>query len=199
MVDGIGGLADAAATAQVVAERLPLRVCEGVAALHTPGVARAVTSAAAEINACVRTTARSGPGTTGASAALVLVRDGLALVAHLGDSRVYLARGGRLRRLTEDHSRDGQLTRYVGMPGEVVPEVSVHELSAGDRILLCTDGLTGSVDDRVLGALLGSASDPEDACALLVEAATSRGAIDDISVITLECSGADHDGTAVRR
>ncbi|WP_131785930.1 PP2C family protein-serine/threonine phosphatase [Protofrankia symbiont of Coriaria ruscifolia] len=117
---------------------------------------------------------------------MLLVRDGLALLAHLGDSRIYLARDGRLQRLTEDHTRDGQLTRFVGMPGEVVPGVSVLELRAGDRILLCTDGLTGSVDDQALAELLNTTDEVDGACRRLVEAAAAGGAVDDISVIAVE-------------
>ncbi|GAB2967244.1 PP2C family protein-serine/threonine phosphatase [Saccharothrix stipae] len=186
VVDGMGGLADAAATAQVVVDLFPREARERVTALRGPDVVRDVTEALAELNERVRDTARTGPGTTGAAIALLLVRDGLALVVHLGDSRVYLARAGRVRRLTEDHSCNGQLTRFVGMPGAVVPGVSVHELAAGDRILLCTDGLTNSVDDHALGAVLTSAVGLDAACARLVDTATGSGAVDDISVIAVE-------------
>ncbi|WP_250280884.1 PP2C family protein-serine/threonine phosphatase [Frankia sp. CiP1_Cm_nod2] len=186
VVDGMGGLAEASATAQAVVEQFPRRVRERVTALHGPDVAQAVTAVAAELNERVRQGARAGPDSTGAAVALLLVRDGLALVVHLGDSRIYLARDGRLRRLTEDHTRGGQLTRFVGMPGEVVPGVSVTELYACDRILLCTDGLTGSVDDRALAELLTTPDGLDGVCGQLVEAATAGGAVDDISVIAIE-------------
>ncbi|SBW22738.1 hypothetical protein FDG2_3056 [Candidatus Protofrankia californiensis] len=186
VADGMGSLADAAATAQAIVDQFPRRVWERVTALRGPDVTRAVTAVAAELNERVRHSARSGPDTTGAATALLLVRDGLALLAHLGDSRIYLARDGRLQRLTEDHTRDGQLTRFVGMPGEVVPGVSVLELRAGDRILLCTDGLTGSVDDQALAELLNTTDEVDGACRRLVEAAAAGGAVDDISVIAVE-------------
>ncbi|RKT55174.1 PP2C family protein-serine/threonine phosphatase [Saccharothrix australiensis] len=186
VVDGMGGLADAAATAQAVVDLLPRGACARAAASDGPDATRRVTEVLAELNERVRAGARTGPGTTGAAIALVLVRGGRALVAHLGDSRVYLARDGRVRRLTEDHASDGHLTRFVGMPGAVVPGVSVHELAAGDRVLLCTDGLTNSVDDHALGVLLTSAGGLESACARLVDAAARGGAVDDISVIAVE-------------
>jgi PPM family protein phosphatase len=185
VVDGMGGLADAAATAQVIADCFPREVCERVEALSSPDVAREVTGVLAELNKHVRDTARSGPGTTGAAIAFLLVRDGLALVVHLGDSRIYLSRKGRIRCLTKDHSEDGHLTQFVGMPGEVEPGISVHELASGDRILLCTDGLTGSVDDRALGRMLASGG-LDRACGRLVDAATDGGAVDDISVVAVE-------------
>jgi serine/threonine protein phosphatase PrpC len=185
VVDGMGGLADAAATAQVVVDQFPPRLYERVSLLRDPDIAREVTCVLGELNVRVRDTARSGPGTTGAATALVLVRDNLALAVHLGDSRIYLVRKGRIRRLTEDHVEDGHLTQFVGMPGDVAPGVSVHELVAGDRILLCTDGLTGSVDDRALGSMLTS-GELDRACGRLVDAATHGGAVDDISVVAVE-------------
>jgi serine/threonine protein phosphatase PrpC len=185
VADGIGGLADAAATADAVVHRFPRLVYEQVEALRGPDVEAVVTAIVAELNALVRQAARSGPGTTGAATALLLVRDGLALAVHLGDSRIYLARAGQLHRLTEDHVHDGRLTRFVGMPGEVVPGVSVHEIHPGDRLLLCTDGLTGGVDDEALGALL-TGGEVDVVCRRLVDAATEGGAVDDITVITVD-------------
>ncbi|TDD54112.1 serine/threonine-protein phosphatase [Nonomuraea terrae] len=198
VADGIGGLADAATTARTVVDHFPRRVCEHVAALRAPGVARAVTEAAAELNERVRRTARGGPGTTGATAALLLVRDGAALAVHVGDSRIYLARDGRLDRLTEDHVREGRLTRFMGMPGEVVPGISVHELTAGDRLLLCTDGLTGSVGDEALAAILTTAPELESACERLIRSAAAGGAIDDVSMIAVQYEGRG-DGAAQQR
>jgi serine/threonine protein phosphatase PrpC len=184
VVDGMGGLADAAATAQLVVDEFPLMFGR-VSTLDETDAVRVVTEFTAELNKNVRDTARSGPDTTGAAIAGLLVRDGLALAVHLGDSRIYLVRKGRLTRLTDDHTDDGHLTRFVGMPGEVLPGVSVHELVAGDRILLCTDGLTGTVDDRALCSMLSSGQ-IDRACGQLVDAAVAGGAVDDVTVVALE-------------
>jgi protein phosphatase len=189
VVDGMGGLADAAATAQLVVDQLPSRVCRSVSVLNRPDVAGAVGDAAAEFNERVRSTARCGPGTAGAAAALLLIRDGLALAVHLGDSRIYLARGGRIHRLTDDHSHDGQLTRFIGMAGDAIPGVSVHELDAGDRMLLCTDGLTGCVSDQELAEVLRTVDEVDHVCAQLIDVAAAGGAIDDISLIAVEYGG----------
>jgi protein phosphatase len=185
VADGIGGLADAAATADAVVHRFPIQVYEQVDALRGPDVEAVVTSVVAELNDLVRRAARTGPGTTGAATALLLLRDGLALAVHLGDSRIYLARAGRLVRLTEDHVRDGRITRFVGMPGDVVPGVSVHEVLPGDRLLLCTDGLTRSVDDEALGVLL-TGGEVDAVCRRLVDAAAEGGAVDDVTVIAVD-------------
>lgn len=184
VVDGMGGLADAAATAQIVVDKF-LPMFARVESITGPDVMSVVTRFTAEVNATVRSSARSGPDTTGAAVAGILVRDGRALAVHLGDSRIYLSRKGKLARLTDDHTDDGHLTRFMGMPGDVFPGVSVHELVVGDRILLCTDGLTNSVDDRAVGVLLCS-GDLERACRRLVDAAVDGGAVDDVTVIALE-------------
>jgi serine/threonine protein phosphatase PrpC len=185
VVDGMGGLADAAATAEVVVSHLPDEINASVDGFHGPEVVDAVTKVLTKLNSHVRETARTGPGTTGAAIAMVLVRDGLALTVHLGDSRIYLARNGKVSLLTEDHTDDGHLTRFMGMPGDVVAGIAVHELGAGDRILLCTDGLTGTVDDRALGSML-SKGELDRVCRRLVEAAAAGGAVDDISVVAVE-------------
>ncbi|WAL64631.1 serine/threonine-protein phosphatase [Amycolatopsis cynarae] len=187
VADGMGGLADAAATARLIAEVFPRRLAESVRALADPGLEEAVAAAVTALNEQVRATARRGPGTTGAAMASLLVRDRLALAVHLGDSRIYLSRGGRLHRLTEDHREHGQLTRFVGMPGPVEPGVSVHELLDGDRLLLCTDGLTGVVDDAGLAALLSGAGELPGLCRRLL--AAGDAALDDVSVLVVDIGG----------
>ncbi|GAB3875202.1 protein phosphatase 2C domain-containing protein [Kibdelosporangium lantanae] len=193
VVDGMGGLADAAATAQIVVDRFPPLLAD-LGAVTGPDVMRTVTGFTTDLNTQVRATARSGPDTTGAAMAGVLVRDGRALAVHLGDSRIYLGRKGKFVRLTDDHTDEGHLTRFMGMPGDVFPGVSVHELSAGDRILLCTDGLTNSLDDREVSRLCGG--DLHVACERLVEAAVDGGAVDDVTVVLVEWGG--HDSVAQR-
>lgn len=200
VADGMGGLADAAVTAQSVVDELPVRVWEMVGSLRRPDVARVVTGVVAELNERVRHSARSGPGTTGAAIALLLVREGLAMAVHLGDSRIYVARDGGLDRWTEDHIHDGQLTRFVGMTGEVLPGVSVHDLAPGDRILLCTDGLTNSVYDATLGAALARCGDVGAICKRLTDAAARGGAIDDVSMIAVQYGAREvGDDTALDR
>lgn len=189
VADGMGGLADAAATAHLIAQVFPRRLAESVGALRGPAanIDSAVAAAMTELNEQVRAGARRGPGTTGAAMALLVVRDRLALAVHLGDSRIYLARGGGLHRLTEDHREHGQLTRFVGMAGPVEPGVSVHELLDGDRLLLCTDGLTRAVDDAGLAALMSGTGELPGLCRRLVEAADA--ALDDVSVLAVDIGG----------
>lgn len=154
---------------------------------------------------------RTGMGTTVTASAVV--NDHL-LLAHVGDSRAYLVRPGEgARRLTVDHTPPGEaaaagqlskeaadrhpeahvLTRVVGES----PRVSVDTpppvpLAVGDRVLLCTDGLTAVVDDDRLAALLTAEDDPTRLCAQLVEAAHTGGAPDNITVVVVRVDGLDH-------
>jgi serine/threonine protein phosphatase PrpC len=143
----------------------------------------------------------SGMGTT-CTAAVVRGRD--VYVAHVGDSRAYLVRSGRIRQLTHDHSLVGQLvrdrqltaeqaridprrnvvTRSVGIGAEVdVDTQRVSEsLQNGDVLILCTDGLHGLVSDEELSAAV-TRRDLDQACDALVALAKQRGGNDNITMI----------------
>jgi protein phosphatase len=127
-----------------------------------------------------------------------------ALVAHVGDSRVYLFRGGRLQRITIDHSlveeylRLGKITeeqaksfpqkniilRALGQQKQVDVEINVWEPQPGDIFLLCSDGLSGMIADdameRILAALDG---DLEAAAKKLIDTANANGGVDNVTVI----------------
>lgn len=123
-------------------------------------------------------------------------------LAHIGDSRAYLLRDGHLEQLTHDHSwvqslvDDGKITEAEaavhphrslllkvinGQPAND-PDLTMVDLRPGDRLMLCSDGLCGLVDDPEIEAGLSEA-DPDKAMAELVEAAHAEGGIDNISVI----------------
>src|SRR5262249_45795447 len=143
----------------------------------------------------------TGMGTT---CTAVVVQDRHALVAHVGDSRAYLVRDGRIRQLTRDHSLVAQLvmrheltpeqarldprrnvvTRSVGVGPEV--EVDAERLEVplvrGDTFLLCSDGLHGLVGDDEL-AEVASGANLDEACTELIAMANDRGGPDNITVI----------------
>lgn len=131
-------------------------------------------------------------------------------VGHVGDSRAYRLRGGSLTRLTTDHTvgaelarqaDDGSfadvrasrlshvLTRTVGMSERMSVAWTDVELSGGDRLLLCTDGITTLLDDERLGGLLASAVSPEDACSRLSQAVKTAGATDNFTAVVLFVAG----------
>jgi PPM family protein phosphatase len=125
------------------------------------------------------------------------------LVIHVGDSRAYMFHEGHLEQLTRDHTVtqmliDGLLrpeeartrrrrhvvTNVLGGP-ELGVRGEVHKLRLvdGDRLLLCTDGLSEPVRDEQIAELLGLHPDPEDACQALVDAALSRGGPDNVTAV----------------
>jgi PPM family protein phosphatase len=125
---------------------------------------------------------RAGMATT---AVIAAVGDARATVAHVGDSRAYLRSGGTLRPVTKDHGLGGYITQALGLDRSIAPDVVQLDLVPGDRLLLCSDGLTNMVDDAGVEALLGT-GDPAGAVDALVEAALANGGIDNISVIVVE-------------
>ena len=149
----------------------------------------------------------AGMGTTFTA---VVVEGGVYL-GHVGDSRAYLMRDGSLRRLTRDHSlvekmlREGSLTREEAQahPGRnvilralgVSPEVEVDlarvEVLPGDLILLCSDGLSVSVEDGELETLLRRVGDLEEGCRRLVEVSNARGGVDNVTVILVRLEEGD--------
>ena len=142
-----------------------------------------------------------GMGTT--LTAGTLTPDGTLLVGHVGDSRAYLLHDGELRQLTVDHSlveelvRDGRLTadeaavhpqrsiitRALGVDESVEVDLYPVELEPGDRLLLCSDGLTGMVPPELIGAELRGEDDPARAAADLVDIANAAGGEDNITVV----------------
>jgi serine/threonine protein phosphatase PrpC len=125
---------------------------------------------------------REGMATT---VVLVVVDEGQATIAHVGDSRAYLLANGALQALTRDHGIGGYITQALGLDRLVAPDVAHVDLNAGDRLLLCTDGLTNMVDDKGIAPLLGK-GDATEATDALVEAALANGGIDNVTVIVVQ-------------
>lgn len=111
-------------------------------------------------------------------------------IAHVGDSRAYLLRSGELRQVTSDHTSGGwmggrNITQALGTWGSVTPEVVHHDLQQGDRILLCTDGLTDMVHAPQIARLLGAEEHAERLCDQLVDEAIAEGGRDNVTVVVV--------------
>ncbi len=147
-----------------------------------------------------------GMGTT-ASTLLILPQG--ALVAHVGDSRVYRVRGGKLEQLTFDHSLVWEMAASGQLPKDAAPNLvpkniitrslgphkdvrvdleGPYPLEVGDTFLLCSDGLTGQVKDEEIGALL-SVLPPAEAGQVLIDLANLRGGPDNITVEIVRVTG----------
>ena len=150
-------------------------------------------------------TALRGMGTT---ITAIVIDGGTAYLGHVGDSRAYLLRDGALQQLTEDHTlvqrmvREGKLTpeqaerhpqrsiltRALGVDDDVEPYELTFDLHEGDRLLICSDGLTGMVRDDEIQRILESEPDPQAAAERLVETAALEGlgGDDNITVIVID-------------
>jgi len=125
-------------------------------------------------------------------------------VAHVGDSRAYLLREGRLRQLTRDHTVAQELAdegnipqdavsnhrlRHIltnvmgGHSGPLVTDIQQFQLADRDRLLLCSDGLTDMVDDVVIADVLHKIEPPQEACEKLLDLALNAGGKDNVTII----------------
>jgi serine/threonine protein phosphatase PrpC len=147
-----------------------------------------------------------GMGTT---VVVLLVHEGNAYMAHVGDSRIYRIRDGSIEQVTEDHSlvaqsiREGLLTeeqakfhrmrnvitRALGFDREVEVDVQVQAVRRGDRFLLCSDGLSGKLDDSEMLQLI-ERNGPQEASRQLVGLACARGGEDNITTIVVRVEDA---------
>ena len=141
-------------------------------------------------------------GTTLTAAVII---NGSLVIAHVGDSSLFLYQEGKLRKITRDHTLAEQmltdgllmqediqanvynhvLTRAVGVENQVEVDIYQQELAQGDWILLSTDGLTDLVTEREISEYLGSASDPQETARALVDLALGKGGYDNITIVLL--------------
>jgi protein phosphatase len=150
-----------------------------------------------------RAMARTDMGTVLVMAAIL---DGEAHIAHVGDSRAYLINDAGIKQITTDHSLvqrlidTGQLTRQqartderrnmiykmIGDRPKIEPDLNRVPLAPGDRLLLCSDGLCGYVEDEDLQRIVLTAPSPQDACQRLIDAANEAGGPDNITAILVQ-------------
>jgi serine/threonine protein phosphatase PrpC len=144
----------------------------------------------------------AGMGTTLTAAIVDAQRDEVA-IGHVGDSRAYRLRGGKLERLTQDHSlveelrRKGQLTeqqaeehpqrsiitRALGPEAQVEPDIATVPAKPGDVFLICSDGLTTMLGEEGIASVLGSETDLSTAVRALIDGANEAGGRDNITAV----------------
>ena len=166
-----------------------------------------VESTLIELNDRFRSLANHGRDgeTIGSTLVLLLARGHHALFMWVGDSRLYRCRGGQFEQLSQDHSQVEELvsqgllaselaemhpaanvvTRAVGAADELYVDLDYRPVQAGDRFLLCSDGLTKEVPEPELAALLRQHGDASTICRSLLERALSGTARDNVSVVVV--------------
>jgi PPM family protein phosphatase len=212
VADGMGGHRGGQVASQVALETMEELATEGPGSLadHVRRANRAVWDRSVEDERL------SGMGTTLTAARI----DGAsALIAHVGDSRAYLLRDGMLRQLTTDHTlvdrmvKSGEiteaeaevhphknvLTRALGTDEQVEVDEDSLALLDGDRVLLCSDGLTGMVTEEQIQAILENSEHPQQAADRLVKAANRAGGIDNITVVVIDAIGEGDEAARERR
>jgi serine/threonine protein phosphatase PrpC len=208
VADGIGGSSAGGLASRIVAEVLPRLLwsrLQGAENGACPDLAEQVSAALSELSERLREESRGVMGLTGmgSTVVLVLLRGRKAVVAHMGDSRAYLLRAGRLDQLTKDHTiaqllvdhgelapeeaashpARGHLTRFVGMVSEALPETETFELRPGDRLLLCSDGLTCMLTAEEIRDILSRKAALDDTCQQLIDAANQSGGKDNVTAV----------------
>jgi len=216
LADGMGGykageVASAMATAHFTAE-LGRWLCEVGDGARSREVRRAMEVCADSANASILNAANSNSHYSGMGTTLVVgvFRDDGLVIGHIGDSRCYRYRAGRLQPITKDHSLlqehlDAGLispeqaensnirnlvTRALGVEDAVLLEVNEHAVELGDVYLMCSDGLTDMLNDAGIEQLMATQAGLEHKAQALVDAANERGGRDNISVLMVEVTEA---------
>ena len=206
--DGMGG-ANAGSTASALAAESFIEHLQASLAQEERSAANAMAhDAAAYANLKIYDRAFTDQECRGMGTTLVaaVVLGTTAAIANVGDSRAYLFNTkSELCRITRDHSlvaemlargkitaeeaknhpRKNVITRALGMDSTVKVDVFVQQLGPGDRLLLCTDGLSNQLSETELALILQEVQDPEDCCKRLLDIALVRGAPDNVTVAVL--------------
>jgi serine/threonine protein phosphatase PrpC len=206
VADGMGGH-DGGEVASALAVQTICRVAREREAAVAPGhdaVENLLDEAFQTANNTIKEQAEEKGTDMGTTLVAVLLLDGnLAFLANVGDSRCYRIRGQHLQQLSRDHSlvakmvERGRITaeearhhphsnillRTVGTERDVDIDISRIELESGDRLLMCTDGLWGEVEDRDIEAILNTYQDPRVAARELVRAAHHGGGKDNVTLL----------------
>jgi len=204
VADGVGGSRGGARASEIAVSRLPFFFYGATNGDTARTLRQAMDSTAHEIVS----EAASHPDRANMSCTIVaaVVKDGQATIAHMGDARAYLLRGGVLRQLTRDdtwvqmqvdkgtltpaeaaaHAERNVITKSLGNPSFPEPTVSQLPLQPGDRLLLCSDGLSGVATDAEMAAILNKAADPAAAVRPLIDLANQKGGPDNVTAVVVQ-------------
>lgn len=215
VADGMGGHA-AGEVASEMAVSIVSRHLLPLQSVRDLGAAELINKSLQDANRAIfeRMLAENDKQGMGTTASVMVLSDHGYLIGQIGDSRVYLYRDGTLTQITKDHSYvqeqvdaglltpeqaryhpySNVITRCVGASDEVEADIYSGDVRVGDVFLLCSDGLTGMVDDRRLAQLLMARSGPGRIVDSLIAEANGRGGLDNITAIVIQVLGAEASG-----
>jgi len=201
--DGMGGHKGGNVASQMAVEAMHQNLCWDGADDIVPVLLKAVKLA----NKAIYDKGQSDEALyeMGTTITAAVIFNGSLVIAHVGDSSLFLYQEGKLRKITRDHTLAEQmltdgllmqediqanvynhvLTRAVGVENHVEVDIYQQEVAKGDWILLSTDGLTDLVTDKEICEYLGSASDPQETARALVDLALGKGGYDNITIVLL--------------
>lgn len=208
VADGMGGH-KAGQTASRLASETAIRAIEAQQGEATVSLAERLRQAVVCANREIFEAAEAKPELSGMGTTFValLFGPGRLALAHVGDSRAYLLRAGRLRGLTDDHSVVAELvrrreisaaaarhhpqrhvlTRALGVGPRIEPDLAELTPQVEDVFILCSDGLTTHVSDADIAERISAQTDLESVAAGLVDAANRAGGIDNTTVLLVRC------------
>lgn len=213
VADGMGGHLAGDVASRIAVQTISEKTQDGDAT-SPEALERAVKAANAEIwSKAQEDPSLHGMGTT---CTLVLVAESEIHLAHVGDSRAYLFRGGELTQVSDDHTlvgrmvKEGRLkpeeaerhpqrnivTRALGVDEDVEVDLETVAVQEGDTILICSDGLSSMVDAAAIRDVLANASDPQQAADRLIDIANEAGGEDNITAVVLVFDGGATTGQA---
>lgn len=225
VADGMGGHQGGEVASAIVVEEFAHLVADGFDATDGIGAVARVLAIAQERIATHVVEQQAGgtgyyAGTTVAAALLCADQEGPKwLLANLGDSRIYKVHQGRFEQVTVDHSVVQELvesgtidaaaaathperhviTRALSAAGRTDPDYFLLPLASAERLLICSDGVSGMVDGDTLGALIREVPDPRDAAEAVVAAALRGGGEDNATAIVVDVVGwSESDSQAIR-
>ncbi|MEA3183143.1 MAG: hypothetical protein QOI59_6666 [Gammaproteobacteria bacterium] len=194
VADGMGGHRNGAVASQMVVDALS--ALEPMSSLNT--AFQSITTSLEGVNADLRRGAVGISSGSGSTVVALVIRGAEWGVSWAGDSRAYILRAGALSQLTRDHSAaleepspdgsptaPGEITRAVGGHDQLDLEHVADLIAAGDRFLLCSDGLYGTLEESMLVECLQRAS-AQEACTALIDAARAANARDNITAVVVD-------------
>ena len=204
VADGMGGHA-----AGEVASEIAVNVLAELAPKDLDGAA--LEHAVEEANHEIIRAARDGRGREGMGTTLTacMLENERLVIAQVGDSRAYLLHRGNLQRITRDHSlvadmveageiteeqarvhpQRSVITRALGSDPRTLPDIYEMTLEGGDRLLLCSDGLSSMIEDDVIQSVLVRRCDPQLCANILVNEAIKAGGYDNVTAVVIDVKG----------